>query len=140
MLFAYKAIMMCAVVFGVFISSSLGEEKPNIRIYRRLVLVIFAAQSLLASWEAWIDIDAHRTGGESWPGFLMFAVNFPASLLATYLIALLDPSLTFYPSLITSFALYILVGTLWWSFLAHLLRWFYSWIMRRKRTGATTNI
>src|SRR5438132_300641 len=113
MLFAYKAIMMCAVVLGVFISSSLGDEKPNIRIYRRLVLVIFAAQSLLASWEAWIDIDAHRTGGESWPGFLMFAVNFPASLLATYLIALLDPSLSFYPSLITSFALYILVGTLW---------------------------
>ena len=103
------------------------------RIYWKLVLIIFAAQFLLGSWEALTIVQSHRAGSEYWPLFFIFVVNLPASILAADLVGVLDPFLSFYPRLVASLVVYVLIGTLWWSLLTHLVLWLSSWTIRSIR-------
>jgi len=108
------------------------------KIFWKLVIVIFAVQFLLCFQET-LKIDhCHRTGHECWEWFLIMMVNFPASILAANLIGTFNTYLGFYPQLITLFLLYVFFGTLWWSLLTHSAAWTFLWIARTVRGRTNT--
>jgi hypothetical protein len=93
------------------------------KIHWRLVLVIFAAQLVLGTQQALELVRCHMTGEECWPWFFILVVNFPVSIPVAHFSNAINEQPGFFPQVFVSLALYIFVGTLWWSFLTHSVFW-----------------
>lgn len=104
-----------------------------LKINRKVIAAILVIEFILCLAEAWRAINCYHAGGGCWIWFFAFAANIPASIIIEsirgYLLkVMLIDSIGIVTA--TSFFIYLIIGTLWWSIVSHSLIFFYKYTSR----------
>lgn len=103
------------------------------RIYWKLVLIVLPMELFLSGLDLYAVIDSHLNGGEWWPWIISFVFNLPISPIILRVLDVTSPHLNFYAQQIVAFLLFVVIGTLLWSLLLHVVIWFLSWLLGAMR-------
>ena len=82
---------------------------------------MFVAQLVVCSFDAISLLSTLHSRVESWPWFLSLVVNIPASVVVSYIPLPGVGDATTVGGIILTSSLFLLVGTLWWALVAHVL-------------------
>jgi hypothetical protein len=86
----------------------------------RLMLGVVIIETLLCSTELIMIIKNYMSGTEQWPWFFTFIANFPASVILGSILRIIFEKLvveSFKTQLVLSYIVYLVGGTIWWTFL-----------------------
>jgi hypothetical protein len=118
----------------------LKSHGMKFRMRMRLIITVFLIEAALCSYEASGMLANLHSHSESWPWFLSFTLNIPASVLV-YQVPL--PSVgdaTTVQGIVLTTALFIVIGTLWWSLVCHLVAFIVAAVKRAMQNRDTQNV
>jgi hypothetical protein len=89
----------------------------------KLIIGVFIVEALICSGELIMIIKNYQSGTEQWPWFFTFTANLPASVAFSSFLNLIYERYadSVNIQIISSYIVFLLGGTLWWSLLLHAL-------------------
>jgi hypothetical protein len=90
------------------------------KINKKLMFRIFIIEALLCSTELVMAINNYISNTEQWQWFFTFIANLPASIILGSILKITFEKLaveSFNTQVILSYIVYLIGGTLWWTFL-----------------------